>query len=166
VACRNTGLLWGLIGFVAIVTTVSIIRAIISKLQLLHSPQLGVLLTGVIGMLLLAAVLGARFYLSGLAKVSLFPMVIVAITAERFAIMEIEDGRKTAWKTMAETLIVVSACYIVISSLSLQIVMLAFPELLLLTVVMHLWIGRWVGIRFSEWFRFRWFVLNPERKKI
>jgi hypothetical protein len=157
VACRNTGLFWGIVGFVSTIAVVSLLRHFTAKLQLLHSPQLGVLLTAVIGLLLMASVLGATFDLSGLAKVSLFPVVIITITSERFALMEIEEGRKAAWKIMAQSLLVVSVCYAVMQSLSLQILMLGFPELLLCVAAMNIWIGRWVGLRASEWLRFRWF---------
>lgn len=165
VACRNSGLLWGLIGFVTIIFAVSLIRQLTSKLQLLHSPQLGVLLTAVIGFLLLAAALGEWLQLSGLAKVSLFPMVVVAITSERFSIMEIEENQLAAWSTTAQTLVVVSFCYLVMASLSLQIIILGFPELLLVVVALDIWIGRWVGLRASEFLRFKFFVLRQTPRR-
>ena len=165
VACRNTGAFWGLLGFTVIIAVVSLLRHLISKLQLLHSPQLGVLLTAVIGLLLGASALGASFDTASLAKISLFPVVIIAITSERFAIVEIEEGRLTAWKIMAESLLVISVCYLVINSLSLQILMLGFPELLFFVAALNIWIGRWVGLRASEWIRFKWFFqreLHPQ----
>ena len=157
VACRNTGIFWGLLGFTVIIAVVSLLRHLISKLQLLHSPQLGVLLTAVIGLLLGASALGATFDTISLAKMSLFPVVIIAITSERFAVMEIEEGRLAAWKILAESLAVVSVCYLVMNSLSLQILMLGFPELLFFVAALNIWIGRWVGLRASEWVRFKWF---------
>ncbi len=165
VACRSTGLVYGLIGFTAIILTVSLVRHAVSKLQLLHSPQLGVLLTVVIALLLLFAVLGAMLDLNGLAKVTLFPIVIVAITAERFSITEIEEGRLEAWKIMVQTLVVVSMCYVVMRSLSLQVIMLGFPELMLVIVALNIWIGRWVGLRATEWLRFRRFVFQDAKQE-
>ncbi len=53
VACRNTGLFRGIVGFIGTIAFVSLLRHLTAKLQLLHSPQLGVLLTAVIGLLLL-----------------------------------------------------------------------------------------------------------------
>lgn len=166
VACRNTGLFWGLLGFTFIIAVVSLMRHALSRLQLLHSPQLGVMLTVVIALLLLSAVLGAAFDINGLAKVSLFPMVIVAITAERFSIMEVEEGRLASWKTMAQTLLVVAMAYVVMSSLSLQVIMLGFPELLLAVVALNIWIGRWVGLRATEWLRFKGFVFVTGKKDV
>jgi hypothetical protein len=41
------------------------------------------------------------------------------------------------------------------NSLSLQIMMLGFPELLLVLITIHLWLGRWIGLRFTEYLRFK-----------
>ena len=48
-----------------------------------------------------------------------------------------------------------AVCYAVISSLALQALMIAFPELLLSVAAFNLWIGTWTGLRVSEMIRFR-----------
>jgi hypothetical protein len=40
-------------------------------------------------------------------------------------------------------------------SLFLQSMILAFPELLFVIVALNLWLGKWVGMRVSEFIRFR-----------
>lgn len=154
-AARSTGFLWGALGFVILILAVSLLRHVLKRLELLHSPQLAVLLTMVIGSMLLLAVLAHRAGLSDLARVSLFPVAILAITAERFSMMEDEEGRREAWWTMLRTLVVVGFCYLTMQSLSLQILMLGFPELLLVIIAVDIWLGRWIGLRFTEWLRFR-----------
>jgi hypothetical protein len=47
------------------------------------------------------------------------------------------------------------ACYCVISRSALQIVIVAFPELLLLNIALNLVIGCWSGLRLLEYARFR-----------
>ena len=58
------------------------------------------------------------------------------------------------WVVSAQTALVVAACYAVIESAALQAVFLAFPELLLLVLAVDLWVGRWMGLRLTEYFRF------------
>jgi len=154
-ASRGTGIGWGLLGFLMLILLVSFVRRLLERLELLHSPLLTVLLTTVIGSMLMVAVLGVHLGLNGLPKISLFPVAIMAITSERFAVMEIEDGRRAALATMAQTLVVVFFCYLVMNSLSLQVLMLGFPELLLVVAALAIWLGRWTGLRLSEWLRFR-----------
>jgi hypothetical protein len=154
-SARHTGLLWGLAGFVGILLVVSIVRRITGRLQLLHSPQLAILLTTVIGVMLVTAILADHLGVPALARVTLFPVAIMAITAERFTLMDVEEGLWVAWATLLRTLVVVTVAYLCINSLSLQVMMLAFPELLLAVVVIDLWLGRWMGMRLLEWVRFR-----------
>jgi hypothetical protein len=60
-------------------------------------------------------------------------------------------------------MVVVFFCYLTMNSLALQILMIAFPELLLVVIALDKWLGRWVGLRFSEWVRFR-AILEPREK--
>jgi hypothetical protein len=159
-SARHTGLVWGLVGFVLLILLASTVRRLTARLELLHSPQLAVLLTVVIGAMLFGGQAAVDLGLTSLGRISLFPVAILAITAERFTLMEIEDGRAAAWKAMLQTLLVVAACYVAINSLSLQILMLAFPELLLVVAAVNIWLGRWVGLRLSEWIRFKGLIFR------
>ena len=47
------------------------------------------------------------------------------------------------------------ACYVVMNSLALQVLVIGFPEVLFLVVAANVYLGRWVGMRLSEYRRFR-----------
>jgi hypothetical protein len=79
----------------------------------------------------------------------------LAITAERFALIEVEQGLRKAGFITFNTLVVISAAYFVMDSLFLQSMILAFPELLLVVIALNLWLGKWIGMRVSEIYRFR-----------
>ena len=163
-ASRETGLLWGLIGFVIIILTASWIRKFLDWIHLLHSPKMAIMLTMVVSLMLLMTVAGVNAGLFELAHVTLFPIAILAITAERFSILEAEQGWAKVSKITLSTLFVICACYVVMDSLFLQSLVLAFPEVLLILVGLNLWLGKWVGMRLSELFRFRKLIFNPEVK--
>jgi len=95
-----------------------------------------------------------------LAHISLFPIAILAITAERFAIIEVEQGLREALHITSVTLLVIAACYAVMDSLFLQSMILTFPELLLVVIALNLWLGKWVGMRLLEFVRFRHIILK------
>jgi len=163
-AARETGLLWGLIGFTLIIVISSFVRKILDWVQLLHSPKMSIMLTTVVIVMLLMTIFGVHFGLFELAHITLFPIAILAITAERFAILEIEQGSLKAFKITFSTLIVISACYMVMDSLFLQSMILAFPELLFLIIALNLWLGKWIGMRLSEFYRFRKLILGKQRE--
>ena len=154
-ASRETGLYWGLIGFVLIILITAVIRKGLDWLQLLHSPKMAVILAVVVLVMMAMTVTGVNLGLFELAQMTLFPIAILAITAERFAIMTEEQGYMKSFRIMFMTAIVIAAAYAVMSSLFLQSLFLAFPELLLVVMALNIWIGKWVGMRLMEFYRFR-----------
>jgi hypothetical protein len=154
-AARETGILWGIVGFVLIILITSAVRKALDWMQLLHSPKMAVVLTTVVITMLTITIVGVQFGYFELAHVTLFPIAILAITAERFALIETEQGFRKAVKILLVTILVVAACYAVMGSLFLQSMVLAFPELLLVVIALNLWLGKWMGIRVLEFVRFK-----------
>jgi len=154
-AARETGLLWGLIGFLIVLSVTALARTALTRYSLLHAPKMAILLVVVVTTILGLTVAGVRLGLFELAHVSLFPIAILAITSERFCILWEENGFGRAGSMLAQTLLAVSACYAVMASLALQVLFLGFPELLLIVIALSLWLGRWTGIRLRELWRFR-----------
>lgn len=159
-ASRETGIVWGMIGFVMIIIATAIIRRLLDWLQLLHSPKMSIILTVVVVMMLLITVVSVNAGQLSLAHITLFPIAIMAITSERFAILEEEQGWRKALTLTFTTIIVTVFAYIVMDSLFLQSMILAFPELLLVLVAINIWLGKWVGIRVMEFVRFRHLIFN------
>jgi hypothetical protein len=88
-------------------------------------------------------------------RVSLFPLVILTLTAERFAVMLEVDGFRRSSIVSLGTVVVVAAAYAVMNWERLQVAVLAFPELLLLALAAFFMVGRWSGMRLAEYVRFR-----------
>jgi len=161
-AARDTGLMWGLVGFLAIILISAIVRRALDWLQLLHSPKMAIMLTTVVIVMMAITVGGVKIGLFELAHMTLFPIAILAITAERVALMEAEQGAMKVARITFMTLIVIAACYAVMESLFMQSLILAFPELLLVVIALNLWLGKWIGIRVLEFVRFRRLILDPQ----
>jgi len=160
VAFRDTGLEWGLGLFGAILLLGGLVRWGLDKLQLLHTPRLAVLLTTVVFFvtaLTLGGVVSGRVLPT---RVSLFPLAVMTLTVERFALLLEEEGAARATKVVTGTLFVVACAFLLMNSHSLQVLVVTFPEVLLLVVALFIMIGRWRGIRLSEYLRFRDLILN------
>lgn len=159
-AARDTGLLWGIVGFLSIILVSALVRRALDWLQLLHSPKMAIMLTTVVIVMMAITVGGVQLGLFQLAHMTLFPIAILAITAERVALMEAEQGTFKVARITFMTLIVIAACYAVMESLFMQSLILAFPELLLVVIALNLWLGKWIGIRVLEFVRFRRLILG------
>jgi len=161
-AARETGFWWGTLGFSAIIIVIAILSAGLDKLKLLHTPKLAIMLTAVIllMMTIAAASVAAGFF--ELAHITLFPVAILTITAERLVIIQTEQGTGPAFKILFTTLLAVSLCYAAMATTILQSFVLVFPESLLIVIALDLWIGRWIGIRALEYFRFKDLIKRPQ----
>jgi transglutaminase-like putative cysteine protease len=151
----EAGAIWGLVGLVIVVLIATMVRTLVRGLELLHSPTLAILLAAVTIAMLVTTMGAERAGFVHLTRVSLFPMAVLAITSERFYLSLTEDGPAEAMKFLTGTSVVILGCYVVMNSLALQTLVIAFPEVLLVVIALDMLLGRWVGMRVSEYIRFR-----------
>jgi len=158
VAVRETGIVAGMVGFLVILGVAASARIPLKRLGVLHTPKLAILMIIAILTMLALTVFADLVRIDALTSVgavSLFPIAILTLTAERISLSLEEDGwRKTAL-TMGWTLLVMAASYYLMNAVAVQALILAFPELYLGVIALNLWIGNWTGLRVSEMLRFR-----------
>lgn len=151
---RETGLVTGLLFFTLIVCIGAVVRAALNRVQLLVVPRLSAILTvtvlAIIAIALIADSLGLQYGFS----ISLFPIVILAMTIERAAVMWEEEGPKeTAIATLGSLAVAVLG-YLIIENAYIQYWVFVFPELLLVVLAITMLLGRYNGYRLTEYMRF------------
>ncbi len=154
----HAGLSAALGGFLFITLLVAVLHNPMARAGLLYVPKLSFMLLTVVGILLGLALLSFTFGWSELISFSLLPLVILAISAERLSRHLDEEGPIKAAKVMGMTLLVIAACYAVISVPVVQAVLFTFPEVLLIVGACNLWLGGWLGLRLMEYHRFKWLM--------
>jgi len=155
VAFRETQLLWGIALFTVIVFIGLLIRLYLERLRLLLIPRLAAILVIVVMLMLLISFSTSQLGLDRLLSISLFPMVILAMTIERMSITWDENGGQAALIQGLGSLLVACLGYLVMTNQHLSYLMFAFPEFLLVILGICIWMGRYTGYRISELFRFR-----------
>ncbi len=163
---RESELLWGLLVFLGIIFMGAMLRTVLDRLRILHTPKLTIVLVYVVFALLFVSALGVKFDNMNIANATLFPLALMAITIERFWLIAEENNVWTALKILMNTVLTVIFCYLVIHSLLLQTIVLAFPEIMFLVIVASIYLGSWKGLRLSELIRFRALIFNKERRNI
>ncbi len=124
---RGSGVLWGMITFTGIILGGAVLRSILEKFKMTHTPKLTILLVYVVFALLFIAGFGVTINNMDLAHATFFPLALMAITIERFSLIAQEGSFKDALVMFANTMITVFFVYIVMNSLFLQTMVLAFP---------------------------------------
>ena len=160
-AFRETHVIWGIILFVIIVSFGLIARFYLEKLRLLLVPRLACILTVVVLLMIAISVMSQNLGIESGLSVALFPMVILTMTIERMCIAWDERGAPDALKSGIGSIVAAVLAFGAMSNPSLQYLLFAFPELLLVLLSITLAFGQYRGYRFVELFRFN--VLAEEK---
>lgn len=151
-----TQLKYGLVIFFVVVLSGTFFRLLIKKMRILYLPRMAIILTGVTLDVFLMFFFGSYFKIKGLQLISIFPILITTLIVERFVSAQIERDFKTAVLMTIETLILAIISYFIINWSFLQQLLLNFSLFALALVLLFNYIlGRWTGLRVSEYFRFR-----------
>ncbi len=157
----ETGFTTGMALFLFLVLFVGLITRPFDNMGLLHTPKLVISLTLMVLVMALGNFLGFSLDIAWLTSLTLFPTIILTISAERFSKLIVEDGMHKATGTLFQTLMAVSVCYLLFSVKGLDNILILFPELLLLIITACMLLGRYVGLRWTELLRFEP-LLNPK----
>ncbi|MFZ2154453.1 MAG: 7TM domain-containing protein [Candidatus Moraniibacteriota bacterium] len=149
------GIKYGIAIFISVILAGMGTRYILKKLRMLYLPRVAITLSVVAFVILSILVVGGYFQRTGLAAVSIFPLLIMITIVEKFVAAQIEKGSKTAFILAIETLFISLVTYAIISSRFLTIVILEYPWVVLLTVPFNIFLGKWTGLRMTEYWRFR-----------
>ena len=152
----HAGLIPTIGGFLLITLLVALVHGPLEHSGLLYVPKLALLLLTVVTLLMGLSYLGLRMGWSEFFSLSLLPLVILAISAEKLSQHLKEEGVLKAMQVMGMTCIVITTCYLIISAHAVQWVIFSFPEIMILICAVNLWMGHWIGLRLTEYKRFRW----------
>jgi hypothetical protein len=144
-----------LVAFLLVIGIVSLIHFPLEKWGILYTPKLVIMLVFVVMLFILVAYIAIELDIKALAYLALFPIVVLTISAERFARTITEEGFMPAISLTLQTLLVASVAYLAMNSTSMEAFFLAFPELFFAIIGINLLLGQWIGLRVLEYFRFR-----------
>jgi hypothetical protein len=151
----TNGLKYGITIFVVVLFVGMLMRFVLKPFRLLYLPRVAIMLTTVAIFILGILVIGGEFRRTGLAAVSIFPILIIITIVEKFVAVQIEKGNKVALILAIETLIISVLGFFIASSQILIHLLASHPWIVLLTLPINILLGKWTGLRVSEYFRFR-----------
>lgn len=160
VSLDSIGPAFGLFAFLMVVLVVSLLHIPLDKWGILYAPKLIIMLTGVVICLLAFTKAGISMEHKSLSAIIFFPIIVLTIAAEKFARTIIEEGFSDALKLQAQTLLLTLMCYLVFSAEFLVGYFLTFPETYAMIIGLLLFLGRWIGLRMTEYFRFGALVVS------
>ena len=131
-----------------------LMRALMSRYRLLYIPKIAIILTVTSIVLLLVLAVAATFGIT-LAPDTVFILLIMTTLSEEFMSVKAEMGLRSAIFAVGETVLVSIICFSIVQWAVLTSFIFAYPEIIILTLVINIFLGRWTGLRLSEVVRFR-----------
>lgn len=144
----------GVVAFCFVIVLISMLHLLMEKWGMLHVPKVVIMLTTVVMALLGMSSIGLYNGLELLNTTVFLPVVVLSITAERFAKTLVEERFTEALKILGTTFFVAICCYPLFQSDLLVGFFLSFPECYLMILGLMLLLGRWIGMRVMEYKRF------------
>jgi len=127
-----------------------------SKIKLQYLPRMALLLLFVVGGVLGFLFTAPLIKWTDLTNVSIFAVLILVLLAEDFTRVQLGKSAKTAVSLTTETLILALVSYVFLTLQALQEFALLNPEILILSVaVFDFALGKYSGLRFLEYLRFK-----------
>lgn len=151
----TNGIKYGIVIFLTVTFIGMLMRFVLKPFRLLYLPRVAIMLSAVAIFILAMLALGGAMKRTGLASVSIFPILIMITIVEKFVAVQIEKGNKTAIFLTFETLVISVVGYYIAGWESLRAILVSSPWLVLLTIPINIFLGKWTGMRISEYFRFK-----------
>lgn len=161
VALLATGIVVGFSLLFLIVVIATLSRVVIKRLRLPYMPRTSLMLW-VVSMVMLAVLLISPFVgYETVAKLSIFPLLLMVLLAETFMDVQTKRSRNEAIEMTLETLLLATVSYFVMNLQIVQEFVLFNPELTVLGVaIFNIFLGKFQGLRLIEYWRFRTLLDN------
>jgi hypothetical protein len=156
VAFLSTGILAGLVLFLAIVLAAVTGRFLIRKVRLPYLPRMAVLIWIVVMAVLALLMISPSLGLDRLVGLGIYPILLFVMLAESNIEAQITRTWQTAATMTGETVAIAIVASLLIGTASIQEWVLLHPEISVLLILAADWvIGSYKGLRLLEIWRFR-----------
>ncbi|MBI5037423.1 MAG: hypothetical protein HZC01_01820 [Candidatus Kerfeldbacteria bacterium] len=148
--------LWVGLGTVLVVVAISyLLRLALSRFRLLYIPKTSLILSA-IGLSFLAVIWIVSLYeLSLAATLAIFPMLVMSTISEKFLSAQSEEGLGSALSGVVTTIVVSTVAYYVVVWDTFTNLIMSWPELILVPLLGTIILGKFTGLRWTEYVRFR-----------
>lgn len=149
------GLEFGLIVFLAVMLVSYLLRLLFEKIEMLYIPKVCLLFSFLAFSFFLVLGVGLYFETSINLTLTIFPMLMMVSLSEKFISTQSSSGIRHALISTGETIVVSLLAYFLVSWEFLQTSVLALPELITIPMLALVWLGKFTGLRLTEYFKFR-----------
>lgn len=149
-----TGLAAGFILLAAIILSSTIARVILKKIRIMQFAKMALTIFIVSVGILVTLTLSAEAGILAVTQISIFPVLLLILLSQNIVELQIDRSIPDILMISAITVFLGILGYFLLSYEPIRNFVILYPELMLLVVPMNIIIGRYFGLRFTEYFRF------------
>lgn len=131
------------------------LRKIFNKVDLLYIPRISLLFSFISLSFLVTIWFILKFSTSVSITLAIFPMLVMSTMSEKIVSVQSEEGMKNAMFSTLETIIIAVLSYYFLIWTNFSDLLMSMPELILLPLIGNFILGKFSGLRLTEYFRFR-----------
>jgi hypothetical protein len=149
-----TGITAGLILLAAILIASILSRFILKRVRIMQLPKLALSMLFVVLFIFATLTVGAAQGYLRVTDLSIFPVLLLILLSDRVVALFLERSLSETIEITLITLILGIGGFLILSLDMIRNVILLYPELVLLLIPINIIIGRYFGLRLTEYARF------------
>ena len=158
-ALTEIGFKYGVSIFIVSLIVASIVRYLLRKIRILYLPKMALILSITALSMFLSLVWGIFSDSTVFVQASIYQILIITLV-EKFINAQMEKGYRTAVTLSVETLILASLGNLIMTTTQLRDLVFYNPWIILIVFAGIIFLGRYEGLRISEYIRFRKIISN------
>jgi hypothetical protein len=149
-----TGLAAGLILLLTIVLSSTLARIILKKIRIMQFAKMALTIFIVSVGILATLTASAQIGILSVTQISIFPVLLLILLSQNIVELQVDRGVSDILMISAITIFLGILGYFLLSYEPIRNFVILYPELTFLVVPVNIMIGRYFGLRFTEYFRF------------
>jgi hypothetical protein len=150
-----TGITPGLILLSAILLSSFFSKFVLKRIRIMQMPKMALSMFFVAIFLVATLTASAVFGIFDVTKLSIFPILLCLILSDRIVALFMERNLEETILTTAVTLLLGMLGFIILSLDYIRSLVLLYPELIFLLIPINILIGRYFGLRVTEYIKFQ-----------
>lgn len=149
-----TGLAAGLILLATIILTSTAARLILRKIRIMQFAKMALTIFIVSVGILVTLTVSAQIGILSVTQISIFPVLLLILLSQNIVELQIDRTFTDMVMISAITISLGVLGYLLLSYEPVRNFVILYPEAVLLVIPLNVLIGRYFGLRFTEYFRF------------
>ncbi|MCX7996988.1 MAG: hypothetical protein N2691_04555 [Patescibacteria group bacterium] len=150
----STGVTAGLILLSAIIIAATIAKLILKRVRIMQLPKVALSMFMVSLVIFLTLMMSAQAGILVVKQLSIFPILLLILLSERVVELQLERTLKETFIITGITVALGTIGYLILTNEVFQRTVLLYPELVFLLIPANILIGRYFGLRLTEYYRF------------